>query len=182
MSRKKISFIVMSAAFTSLLLVLLPVTGVVKLFKIPSSSMSPTVQSGDTIFATKIFNPAKTVKRGDVVAYDGRLAALKDRHEMYLSRVVATGGDTVEVVNGDLCVNGVALPERNGLRCREVLKDRRFLQPVYPLKVPADSVFVIGDQYDNSLDSRYLGTIPLRAITHSAKRIMGPAGHVGKIE
>ncbi len=77
MSRKKISFRVWRCAFASLLLVLLPVTGVIKLFKIPSSSMSPTVQSGDAIFATKIFNPAATVKRGDVVAYDGRLAALK---------------------------------------------------------------------------------------------------------
>jgi type IV secretory pathway protease TraF len=62
------------------------------------------------------------------------------------------------------------------------MKDPRYHQPVYPLKVPADSVFAIGDKYDNSLDSRYLGTIPLSAITHSAKRVVGPAGHAGKIE
>ncbi len=56
-----------------------------------------------------------------------------------------------------------------GSDAARVMKDPRYHQPVYPLKVPADSVFAIGDKYDNSLDSRYLGTIPLSAITHSAK-------------
>jgi signal peptidase I len=183
MSRKKIFLIVCCGAIVPLVLLLLPLTGTVKLFNIPSGSMSPTVQAGDTVFATKIFNPAATVKKGDVVVFDGKRAGLKTMPEKYLTRVVATAGDTVDLASGELRVNGVALPERNGLKSRgEVVKDPRFTPPSYPLTVAAGSVFTIGDNYGNSLDGRYLGPLPVTAVTHAAQRIVRPSERAGKIE
>jgi len=182
MSRKKRVIGLSMAALLLLALIALPVTGVVKVVKITSATMSPTVQAGDTIVVTKLFNPA-TAKKGDVVVYDGTSAGLKTLRELYLTRVVATAGDTVDLVNGELCVNGVPLPERNGHRPRgSVATIPGYAPPLYPVTVRTGSVFTVDDNHGTSLDGRYTGPIPVSSLVYSAKRILKPGEHAGEIK
>jgi signal peptidase I len=157
-------------------------TGTAKLYSIPTGGMSPTIQAGDRIFATAILKPERSVKRGDVVVFRAEKAhaSLSGR---YVQRVVALGGDKVEVTDGELMVNGARLPERGGLRPTPAKeRDPRFPGPSYPLLVPAGSIFTLGDNHGNSLDSRYFGPFPIDAVTHSADRIVYPPSRAGEVK
>jgi signal peptidase I len=52
----------------------------------------------------------------------------------------------------------------------------------YPLVIPPGEIFTVGDNYGNSLDSRYFGPFPADAITHSADRIVLPSARAGKLD
>lgn len=157
-------------------------TGTAKLYHVPTQAMSPTIQAGDRILATAIRKPERTVKRGDVVVFRAEQAnpVLRGR---YVQRAVALGGDKIELIDGELAVNGTGLPHRGGLRPVPAKKgDPRYPAPTYPLEVPAGSVFTLGDNHGNSLDSRYFGAFPISAVTHSADRIVYPLSHAGEVK
>jgi signal peptidase I len=160
----------------------LVLTGMAKLYSVPTRAMSPTIQVGDHVLATAILKPEKSVKRGDVIIFPaGKAHASLSGH--YIKRAVALGGDKIELIDGELVVNGERLPERGGFRASPAKgKDPRYPIPSYPLEVPAGSVFAIGDNYGNSLDSRYFGPFPISAVTHSADRIVYPPSHAGEVK
>ncbi|WP_367872566.1 signal peptidase I [Luteolibacter sp. Populi] len=184
MSRRKFSFLLRTALVVlGVVFVLVFATGTLKLYQNPTRSMSPTIEPGDRAIATRILNPAKRVKRGDVVAFDATRAHPGFTGK-FIQRVVALGGDRIEWDGGELRVNGVALPERAGLkpqRAQGPLKPGTPL-PSYPLVIPPGSVFTMGDNYGNSLDSRYFGPFPIDAVSHSADYIVTPWSRAGKIE
>lgn len=162
--------------------VLSVVTGTLKLFQIPTDSMASTIRAGDHLLATRIFSPAKSVKRGDLVIFDSHRAhpTLRSKH---VQRLVALGGDRIEVIGGELHVNGVRLPERDGVFSTPAIPTASpFPAVTYPLDIPPGQIFTLGDNYRNSLDSRYFGAFPVDAITHSADRIVSPAGRAGKLD
>lgn len=157
-------------------------TGALKLFSIPTNGMSPTIQSGDRIIATSILDPSKTVTRGDIVVFNANRAnpLLKGR---YVQRVVALGGDKVERIDGQLRVNGAPIPEREGIRftpAKQVPPGYPAL--TYPLMIPTGSVFTLGDNDGNSLDSRYFGPFPIDTVTHSADCIVFPVSRAGALD
>jgi signal peptidase I len=122
------------------------------------------------------------VKRGDVVVFRSERADPSLRGK-YVQRVVATGGDRIEVVDGILHVNGKRLPDRDGKSPQPAVPvPGRWSPLAYPQVIPAGQVFTLGDNHDNSLDSRYFGPFPVEAITHSADRIIFPLSRAGKIE
>jgi signal peptidase I len=129
---------------------------------VPTASMESTILVGDHIFLNKsLYGPEipftdhrlprlKTVRRGDVVAF--RLDARPD--VTYLKRVVAIGGDRVEMRAGRLLVNGAEVREpyaEHRLHLRENMA---------PRVVSAGHLFVMGDNRDDSRDSRDWGAIP----------------------
>jgi signal peptidase I len=162
---------------------LLVMTGTVKVFRIPTGGMSPTIQPGDHVTATRIFKPAGKIARGQLVVFNSARAnpRLKGR---FLQRVVATGGDTVDLIDGRLQVNGQPLPDRDGKipRGADWRAARDWALPKYPLVIPQDHIFALGDNHDNSLDSRYFGSFPVDAVTHRPGRIILPLSRAGKIE
>jgi signal peptidase I len=156
-------------------------SGVVKVFHFPSGSMTPTIRADDFILATRIFSPEKSVKKGHLVVFDaGR--AHHTFNSKFIKRIVAMAGDRIEVIGGELHVNGVCLPERNGQFPRPAPPTPGFPKVTYPLVIPPGKIFTVGDNYANSLDSRYFGPFPVDAITHSADRIVSPAGRAGKLD
>lgn len=179
--RKLLTVLAIVGGLLGIGFLLLPLTGTVKIYQVPTGGMSPTIQPGDRVTASRIFRPAHTVSRGDLVVFraDQARASLRGR---YIQRVVATGGDRIELVDGVLHVNGTRLPDRDGKVPRPARPAPGWSALSYPLVIPAGQVFTLGDNHDNSLDSRYFGPFPVEAITHSADRIIFPLSRAGKIE
>jgi signal peptidase I len=166
----------------------------VEAFQIPSGAMIPTLLIGDHIFVKK---GRGGVARGDVIVFEFP----QDRQVDYVKRAVAIGGDTIEVKDGVPLINGAPLahqaldapcvsqdgdgaPERctfvretDGGRARTII-----LNPHHPAQdfprtiVPPNEVFVLGDNRDNSYDSRRWGTVPVDHIKGVAKMIWWSKG------
>lgn len=165
-----------------IIFLVLPLSGMVKIYQIPTDGMSPTVKSGDRVLASRIFHPEKAVKRGQVVVFDAERAHPRIPRSKFIQRVVALPGDTLAEKDGVLQVNGEPLPERNGLLPRSVAKiDPRWMGVSYPLVVPPGRVFVLGDNYPNSFDSRYFGPIPIDSVSYAAQSVVFPPGRTGGI-
>jgi signal peptidase I len=195
--------------FPVLLIVFLLRSFVAEPFKIPSSSMRPTLEVGDFILVNKFayglrlpILEQKVVaigdpKRGDVIVFRYPVNPSQD----FIKRVIGLPGDEVVYRDKQLSVNGVPLPqkpdgsygyleglmyvtterltERNGDR-KYTIAENPAAQPVYPLnvrsfpgkencvyndrgftcKVPPGQYLMMGDNRDNSDDSRYWGFVP----------------------
>ena len=198
--------------FPVLLVVFLLRSFLAEPFKIPSSSMRPTLEVGDFILVNKFVYgirlpiveqkivPLSDPKRGDVVVFRYPLNPSQD----FIKRVIGVGGDVVEYRDKRLTVNGVTWPQQpdssysylEGLRFETLERSIERTdgdaarahtigvnvqaQPVYPsnvrpfsgrencdynergfkCRVPAGHYFMMGDNRDNSDDSRYWGFVP----------------------
>jgi signal peptidase I len=157
------------AILLAILLALFIRTFIVQAFKIPSGSMEDTLLIGDHILVSKFsygirmpftnqtLIPVDAPERGDIVVFKFP----GDPSVDYIKRVVGVPGDVVEERNKQVYVNGV--PEQNPFA---VHKDPYTIQSNYPprdnfgpLTVPPDSLFVMGDNRDNSNDSRFWGFV-----------------------
>jgi signal peptidase I len=145
-------------------------------FSIPSGAMIPSLLIGDHIMVSK---GRGDVQRGDIVVFEFPL----DRSTDYAKRVVAIGGDTIEVREGIVSINGAALeqtklegdcPEQEEPGWCELARETNagrsytiMRTPGHPAQdlprttLPEDHVFVLGDNRDNSYDSRKWGPVPL---------------------
>lgn len=121
---------------------------VAEVFHIPSESMSPTLQAGDSVLALKFAYRLEDPEHGDLALFEG------PGGEISIKRVVGVPGDEVSVYDGMLRVNGE--PQREPYVDYE-LTDSTFFGPE---RVPAGHVFVMGDNRSNSLDSRTSGPVP----------------------
>jgi signal peptidase I len=158
------------ALFVALLLALFIRSFVVQAFKIPSGSMIPTLVIGDHIlvnkfvygvhlpyFGTQIV-PVGTPHRGDVVVF----VYPQDEEKDFIKRVVGVAGDTLEVREKRLYVNGEAVPDPYAHFAEG--DDGRTMAPrdnFGPFQVPTGYIFVMGDNRDRSYDSRFWGFVPL---------------------
>lgn len=155
--------------WTSLILVFL-FSFVFELGIVPTASMEGTVLVGDHLLVLKLpYGPnlpfthyrlpqLRTPKPGEIVAFRSPIAP----SEIYLKRVIAVAGDVVQIYRGVLYVNGVRTPEEYA----RVRANRRWSwqENIAPQRVPNDSMFVLGDNRDNSEDSRYWGPVPVRNV------------------
>jgi signal peptidase I len=150
-------------------------------FSFPSTSMEPTLRLGEYAFADmRAYNDAPPA-RGDIVVF----TLPRDPATTYVKRVVGLPGDQVQMKNGIVYINGQAVPaadagtyklaangepEKSGRLKRETLPngvsytildlvDNGFLDNTAPYPVPVDHYFMLGDNRDNSSDSRVLAQV-----------------------
>jgi signal peptidase I len=130
--------------------VLMTASFVVEPVRVRSQSMSPTLTGGDHLLIDKISARAHHPRRGDVVAFE-----LPTTPGLLIKRVVAVAGDTVGIEDGVLVVDGRPI--------EEPFVDPAQMDSVYfgPVTVPDRTVFVMGDNRANSVDSRNLGPVPI---------------------
>lgn len=177
-SKKKLFWEYLEAIVTALVLALIIRAYIVQAFKIPSGSMIPTLLVGDHILVNKFIYGTKipfTDKRilifrkpekGDIIVFKYPEDPRKD----FIKRVIATGGDTVGERNKVVYVNGVRVLESyahhydNGLRLGG--NDPR--DNFGPITVPKNKIFVMGDNRDQSYDSRYWGFVDLKEVLGKA--------------
>ncbi len=129
---------------------------------IPSSSMSPTLQVGARIIVDQHAYRSSPPKPMDLVIYH------RPEEELTLvGRVVALGGDQVHVSDGKLLVNGQPLQPP-------------WVEPPSedygPFEVPSGHVFLMGDNVNNSRDSRYAGSVPLENVNAKLRYIWSGPG------
>jgi signal peptidase I len=141
---------------------------VAQAFKVPASSMEPTLLIGDQFIADRTAS-ARAPKRGDVIVF----RYPEDEKKDFVKRVVAMGGDRVEIRDKVLFVNGKASVEKYAVHGE---KDRipRDVNPrdnFGPLTVPAGSYFVMGDNRDRSYDSRFWGCVDQEKIKGTVRSI-----------
>ena len=166
------------AIIIALLLALFIRTFVVQAFKIPSGSMLNTLLIGDHILVNKFiygiknpFNgntwiPLKKPQRRDVVVFKYPLNPKQD----YIKRVVGVEGDQIEIKDKKVYVNGEPQEESYA-----IFLDNKMLPPgqqsrdnMGPKTVPPNSLFVMGDNRDNSYDSRFWNFVDLKAVKGKA--------------
>jgi signal peptidase I len=131
---------------------------VVQAFVVPTESMSPTIRAREGVLVDKLAYRNGPVCRGDVVVFRNP----SQPYQHYITRVVALGGDTVEIRQDELYVNGARLA-----RAPQVTD-----LPL--LRVPTGHCFVLGDQRQQSVDSREFGPVPLRDIVGRVRAIWRP--------
>ncbi len=155
-------------------------TFLVQAFKIPSSSMEPTLLVGDHILVSKFiygiripyigkkFLTFRKPKRGDIIVF----VFPKDPKKDFIKRVIATEGEKVQIKGRKILINGRAIADPWG-DYRE--RDGPFIPSHFrpgdnygPKVVPPNSLFVLGDNRDNSQDSRYWDFLDLSAVKGKA--------------
>ncbi len=168
------------------LIVLLIRTFLVQAYNIPSGSMKPTLLVGDFILVNKLVYRFSSVQRGDIVVFKWPVDPRID----FIKRVIALPGDLVEVTNGKVYINGQELPSKllgeevedgfkklvfeetlpNGVKHKIALYEEPILprRDMPPTIVPEGHYFVLGDNRDNSEDSRYWGFLPKENIVGKA--------------
>jgi signal peptidase I len=140
---------------------------VMQAYKIPSGAMNPTILQGDYIVAKKgIFADLDSIKRGDIVIFPFPMDPSKD----FIKRVIGLGGDLLEIKEKEVYINGESLiePYKIHLDDNIISAERQPRDNYGPVKIPDDSLFVMGDNRDQSNDSRYWGVIKKASIKGKA--------------
>lgn len=140
---------------------------VIEAFKFPTASMAPTLQIGDHILVDRS-SKARNPKRGDIIVFEYP----KDPEKNFLKRVVAIGGDRVEMRDAILYVNGNVISEPY-LKQPDLDNSSKpsSLSNYSEVVVPNNAYFVLGDNRDKSQDSRYFGFIEQDKIKGIAQSI-----------
>lgn len=112
---------------------------------IPSASMEPTIMTGNRIFGNRLAYIKEDPKRGDIIIF----RYPDNEKELFIKRIIGEPGDTVTIIEGKVYINDSDTP-----------LDEPYLKVIPlgdygPYEVPADSYFVMGDNRNNSADSRF---------------------------
>lgn len=138
----------------------------IKPFTIHQISMRPTLEEGDRVLINRLTYHFRDPRSGDVIVFDSPVNPDED----LVKRVVAVAGDKVAVQDGVLFVNDVAQDE-------PYLLEQPFVGDMEEILIPSGRVFVMGDNRNNSGDSRLFGPIEVESIIGKAFVVYWPIGH-----
>ncbi len=157
-------------------------TLLVETYEVPSGSMEDTIQIGDRILSEKISYYFGEPQKGDIITFESPIQSEDSsssysvtttdqdtaNQEIFVKRVIATEGDTIDIRNGSVYVNGELLAEdyvKDGDPTVTFTSTYQDMEIEYPYTVPEDELWVMGDNRTNSRDSRYFGPIEVSSIT-----------------
>jgi signal peptidase I len=158
----------LDACIFAAVLSLIIITFVVQAFYIPSGSMEPTLMVNDRILVAKFLYRFEPVQRGDVIVFRYPLNPQRD----FVKRVIGLPGNVAQLKEGVVYINGQRISEKGYT-----------IQPDYgnygPVTVPRGDYFVLGDNRNNSEDSRFFGYVPRANIIGKAIFIYWPPQRIG---
>ena len=158
----------LDACIFAAVLSLIIITFVVQAFYIPSGSMEPTLMVDDRILVAKFLYRFEPVARGNVIVFRYPLNPSRD----FVKRVIGLPGQRVQLKDGVVYVNGERISEKGYT-----------IHPDFgnygPITVPPNQFFVLGDNRNNSEDSRFFGYVPRANIIGRAVFIYWPVSRVG---
>lgn len=144
-------------------------------FKIPTSSMYPTLQIGDRLLANMLIYKIRKPVRGEVVIFKYPLDPKRD----FVKRLIGLPGERVLIKDGRIYINGKVV--KNPLiNCRYYYEMGEY-GVKKEVEVPPHSYYVLGDNSFNSKDSRYWGFVPEKYLLGKALFIYWPPWRMGII-
>ena len=140
-------------------------------FRNPSAAMSEALLVGDWFFVDRRLSARTTLARGAMVVYESP----ENPNEKIVKRIVGLPGDSLAARNDTLVRNGQVVVERYVSLQRSRTDTDSAMNAAMgnwgPLRVPADSIFVLGDNRRESKDSRHVGFIPIRGVVGKPRLI-----------
>ncbi|MFC1703646.1 signal peptidase I [Candidatus Omnitrophota bacterium] len=173
----------------ALILAMVIRTFIVQAFKIPTGSMRTTLLEGDRIIVNKFIYGVtipfteirlpklKDPQRLDVIVF----VYPEDKSRDFIKRLIAFGGEAVEIKNGDIYVNGELIDDPK-IRGIHYYNRGNFGKEGKPIIVPEGSFFVLGDNSASSRDSRYWGFVPEDLLIGKAILIYWPVDRVRALQ
>lgn len=154
---------------------------VVEPYIIPSESMDPTIEVGDMVLGEKVSLKSEDPKPGDIVFFKN--PDPDSGHGVLVKRVVATGGQTVDLRYGKVYIDGVEEKGGHAHGMSMPLEERYLETDVsFPYTVPEGYIWVMGDNRENSLDSRSFGAIPIDTVYAESWIRYWPFTRIGAVE
>lgn len=150
---------------------------VVQAFRLPSGTMEPTIMKGDRILIDKAAYKSTEPSRGDIIVF----LYPEDTTRSFMKRLIAIGGETVEIKGGDVYVNG-ALVQNSQIKNIYYYNRGEYAQEGKKVTVPEGNVYVLGDNSASSHDSRYWGFVPRNNILGKVFKIYYPFDRSGAIK
>jgi signal peptidase I len=164
-SRKKQTFVkeYIEAVLIALVIAVILRMFVVQAYRVNSGSMESTLLTGDFIFVNKFSYYFSEPKVGDIIVFEYPLNPSKD----FIKRIVALPGQKVEIVDKNLYVDDELVPDAGGV----IHRDPEIIPELFsprdnfgPFEIPAGQYFVLGDNRDDSQDSRFWGFLESKYI------------------
>lgn len=157
---KKSNFKAFLPLIICFILVVLVRMFVLEPYIIPSASMETTIMTGDNIMANKLAYLASEPDVGDIITFYE-----ESTDKVLIKRVIAKGGQVIDIKDGNLYIDGVEQDESytHGKPTFELDSNIQ-----YPYTVPKDHLWMMGDNRTNSQDSRYFGAIPIDSVVAEA--------------
>jgi len=141
---------------------------------VSGSSMEPTLHNNERLIMNKIIYKIHLPERGDIIVFHAT------ENEDYIKRVIGLPGETIEFRNDQLYINGKVHNEPYlDIEKKEWESKGILLTTNYgPITVPKDSVFLLGDNRNNSRDSREIGSISLSRVVGKANIVIWPLSRI----
>jgi len=162
---------------------------------IPSGSMEPTLHGtpnqweADKIIVDKLKYRFSDPQRGDIVVFSPTEELQREQyHDAFIKRIIGLPGETLELRNGKVYINGKLLPESKYLAVGQTTSIDVCAsgeQPPYlakPEVIPQNSYLVLGDNRTSSYDARCWGVVPRKDIIGRAVFRFWPLNHIGLLE
>ncbi len=146
----------------------------IRAYKMPAGSMGPTLRVGDRLLVDKVIYRESRPERGDIIIFQYPA----DLKRTFVKRLIAFGGETVEIREGKIYINGQLANE-------PTIKDRFYYnrgdygQEGNAVKVPEGYYYVLGDNSASSHDSRFWGFVPEGNLIGKVFKIYWPLNRVG---
>ncbi len=145
-------------------------TYIIQPYRIEMTSMVSTLHPNDLVLVDKISYKIHPPRRGDIVI----IIPPTNKKERYIKRIIGLPGETIEIKNNEVYINGKPL--------REPYMHSPMPQDMPPTKIPEGYVWVMGDNRSVSLDSRYFGPVPIKNIIGKAVCVYWPFSHIENLD
>ncbi|MBO4608658.1 MAG: signal peptidase I [Lachnospiraceae bacterium] len=145
---------------------------------VDGSSMNDTLYDGESVWVNKFTYRFNEPERFDIVVFPYKYA----ENTFFIKRIIGLPGETVQIrENGDILINGEVLEENYG---KEVIHADRLGTAVEPITLGVDEYFVLGDNRNDSMDSRYPNVGPIKKDEFIGKAVfrLFPVTKMGGIE
>ncbi len=174
-SGKSVSREYLESLVSAFILALIVLTFLGRAFKIPSSSMVPTLRVGDRIFVNRFVYKFSEPVRGDLAVF----VYPEDESRDFIKRIVGLPGEEVQIKNNSIFINGEKVESDNPVSEFHYYGIGQFGSDA--LFIPDKNYFVLGDNSGNSQDSRYWGFVPEENLKGKAFLIYWPPERIQKL-
>lgn len=152
---------------------------VIEPYEVPTGSMETTIMTGDKLLAEKLTIHWQPIESGDIIVFADKVLSGR----ILVKRVIATGGQIVDLVDGTVYVDGNPLyePYANGAQTHPIEQHFENMPIEYPYQVPEGQLWVMGDNRENSADSRYFGAVREDSVYGRAILVFWPLEDIGPL-